>query len=285
MRGLMKSEVRSNRRTKLVNLIEYNCLAAIYLCGLLKNYSVEIIRCVNEGNIALQGPSKPFFLIDAESLPIRLPDCVHWVSYSFPGAKILVIGTEPQVDDMCELIRIGMHGIISPKEIGKINSAIESVMSDHLWVRHESLEQFARYSAVQAAPVKGRRQSIITQQESRIVTLLQQKYSNKEIGAVLGITERTVKFHVANIYQKVGAHDRSSALDLLRRANLCSSAFPDHLAQFTEAVHPVRAHGMELVSTQPAKAPKPSQSTLLRQATTDGTVRGSAKASIADGGV
>lgn len=206
---------------KPVYLIEYNSLAGKYLSGLLKpNYAVKIIQCCNDGHIALQCLCNSLFLIDAESLPIRLLDCVHWISYSFREARILVIGTEPRLDDICELIQIGMHGIVSPKKINEINTAIESVMSDRLWIRHEILEQFARYSSARATTPRGRHQSILTPRESRIVTLLQQKYSNKEIGVALEITERTVKFHLANIFQKVGAHDRSSALDLLLRANL-----------------------------------------------------------------
>lgn len=217
----MNPGIKRNQSPKPVYLIEYNYLAGKYLCGLLKsNYDVKIIQCCNDGHIALQCPSHSLFLIDAESLPIRLPDCVHWVSYSFREARILVIGAEPHVDEICELIRMGMRGIISPKKIREINPAMESVMSDHLWIRPEILEQFARLSAALTTTPRGQHRSILTPQESRIVTLLQQKYSNKEIGVALDITERTVKFHLANVFQKVGAHDRSSALDLLLRANL-----------------------------------------------------------------
>lgn len=216
---VVNSELKRKQKPKSVYLIEYNCLAGKYLCDLLKpNYVAKIIRCYHDGNIAVQCRSNSVFLIDGESLPIRLSVCVHWVSCSFREARILVIGTEPNVDDMCELIRIGMHGIISPREISKVKPAIESVMSDHLWIRHEILERFARYSP--AATLRGRNHSILTPQEGRIVAFLQQKYSNKEIGGALGITERTVKFHLANIFDKVGAHDRSSALDLLLRASL-----------------------------------------------------------------
>jgi DNA-binding CsgD family transcriptional regulator len=207
---VVNSELKRKQKPKSVYLIEYNCLAGKYLRDLLKpNYAVKIIRCSHDGNIVVQCRSNSFFLIDAESLPIRLPVCVHWISCSFREARILVIGTEPNV---------GMHGIISPREISKINTAIESVMSDHLWIRHEILERFARYSP--AATLRRRNHSILTPQEGRIVAFLQQKYSNKEIGGALGITERTVKFHLANILHKVGAHDRSSALDLLLRASL-----------------------------------------------------------------
>jgi DNA-binding NarL/FixJ family response regulator len=40
--------------------------------------------------------------------------------------------------------------------------------------------------------------------------------SNKEIGNNLGITERTVKFHVGNVLAKLGVQDRHSAAKMAR---------------------------------------------------------------------
>jgi DNA-binding CsgD family transcriptional regulator len=52
--------------------------------------------------------------------------------------------------------------------------------------------------------------------EAEVVPMLSAGLSNKEIGDKLGISERTVKFHVANVFAKVGAHDRRSAAELAR---------------------------------------------------------------------
>jgi len=217
----MTSEMSVKASPKPVYLIEYNHLAGIYLRNLLKpNYAVHIIRCCSDNQIRLECSSDSLVIIDAESLPFRLSECVHWVSSSFHGARILVIGREATVDDICDLIWIGMHGIISPEAISEIHSAIESVGSGHPWIRQEILEKFVCYSSVLAETLRRRHHSIITAQESRVISLLRKKYSNKEIGAALAITERTVKFHLANIFEKVGAHDRSSALDLILRGDL-----------------------------------------------------------------
>jgi DNA-binding NarL/FixJ family response regulator len=35
--------------------------------------------------------------------------------------------------------------------------------------------------------------------------------ANKQIGRALGITERTVKVHLTNIYRRIGVTDRTSA--------------------------------------------------------------------------
>jgi DNA-binding NarL/FixJ family response regulator len=55
-----------------------------------------------------------------------------------------------------------------------------------------------------------------TQREKLVVDLLQHRLSNKEIGTVLKISERTVRFHLANIFSKLGVNDRYSVVDLAR---------------------------------------------------------------------
>ena len=52
---------------------------------------------------------------------------------------------------------------------------------------------------------------ILTAREGLIIGLLQRRLSNKEIGAALGISENTVKFHLSNIYRKLGVANRTQA--------------------------------------------------------------------------
>lgn len=56
----------------------------------------------------------------------------------------------------------------------------------------------------------------LSPRQERTLQLLLKKMSNKEIGCALGISERTVKFHLANIYRKCGIHDRHVVTELVR---------------------------------------------------------------------
>ena len=54
----------------------------------------------------------------------------------------------------------------------------------------------------------------LTGRELEVLQHLAQGLANKQIGAALGISEHTVKFHVASIYSKLGAANRAEAVRL-----------------------------------------------------------------------
>lgn len=54
----------------------------------------------------------------------------------------------------------------------------------------------------------------LTEREMQVLQHLAQGLANKQIGQALGISEHTVKFHVAAIYHKLGAANRAEAVRL-----------------------------------------------------------------------
>ena len=52
----------------------------------------------------------------------------------------------------------------------------------------------------------------LTKQEVQVSLGVSRGYSNKEIGTRLHITEQTVKFHLTNIYKKMGIKSRAQLI-------------------------------------------------------------------------
>jgi len=52
----------------------------------------------------------------------------------------------------------------------------------------------------------------LTRRQHEILELLVQGKSNRDIAAVLDLSENTVKVHVAGVFQKLGVHSRTAAL-------------------------------------------------------------------------
>ena len=60
----------------------------------------------------------------------------------------------------------------------------------------------------------------LTTREAQVLELLADGLSNKEIAARLGVSDETVKFHLAAIFGKLGASNRTDAVRLALRRGL-----------------------------------------------------------------
>lgn len=60
----------------------------------------------------------------------------------------------------------------------------------------------------------------LTERERQVLGLLAEGLSNKTIAGRLGISDQTVKFHVASISGKLGAHNRTEAVRVAVRQGL-----------------------------------------------------------------
>jgi two-component system NarL family response regulator len=60
----------------------------------------------------------------------------------------------------------------------------------------------------------------LTTREIEVLELISQGLRNKEVGAMLGITEGTVQIHVKNIFAKLGVNDRTGAVQVAVRRGL-----------------------------------------------------------------
>jgi DNA-binding NarL/FixJ family response regulator len=62
----------------------------------------------------------------------------------------------------------------------------------------------------------------LTPRERAVLEQLARGLGNKQIGAALGISERTVKFHVSSVFAKLGAGNRTEAVTRAAQAGLIS---------------------------------------------------------------
>jgi len=62
----------------------------------------------------------------------------------------------------------------------------------------------------------------LTPREREVLQALARGLGNKQIAAQLGVSERTVKFHVSSLFEKLGAGNRTEAVTIAARAGLVS---------------------------------------------------------------
>jgi DNA-binding NarL/FixJ family response regulator len=145
------------------------------------------------------------FVIDRGTLPVPLVPYLFQIQVQHSSARILVIDQDFDKEELTLLLSAGVHGVLTYDEIdGKLVRTIYTLASGHLGIPQEILEDYV----VQSVVHRQKKRRLFTTQEQRIVELVKQRLSNKEIAAVLQISESTVKFHLSNIFGKLGVRTR-----------------------------------------------------------------------------
>jgi DNA-binding CsgD family transcriptional regulator len=107
----------------------------------------------------------------------------------------------------------------------RVREALESA-GIQVIAEGESVDELAEHRAdVVVIHANGTRdddgvQEAMTAREQEVLELLAEGLSNRRTAERLGISEHTVKFHVASIYGKLGAASRAEAIRLAARRGL-----------------------------------------------------------------
>jgi DNA-binding NarL/FixJ family response regulator len=138
---------------------------------------------------------------DVVLLDLELPGMSGLDAIQQFRAAVLVLTAYDAEEDVERAIRAGAKGyLLKGASLEEIERAI------HTLARGESYID-PRVSSRMIAP---RRR--LTSREREVLRLVASGKSNKEIAAKLRITERTAKFHVTAILNKLGAENRAQAV-------------------------------------------------------------------------
>lgn len=102
-----------------------------------------------------------------------------------------------------ESVRLGAHGVVmKTSAIDVLIKSIRVVMDGQYWLDRSTLAEIVR------TPTPSDTKFGLTDRELQLVGLISAGGSNKEIAETLGITEATVKRHLANVFDKTGVSTR-----------------------------------------------------------------------------
>jgi DNA-binding NarL/FixJ family response regulator len=184
------------------------------LVGLLEPEGCEIVGCVRNGGqvLPLVGRVQP----DAVLLEFDLPqldgvEVIKRLRDSYPEVVSIVLALDHRAARVEEALAAGANAYIS--------KAIEPALLGREIRR--ALEQ--RIASPVGIPETLKREGLaaqLTEREIDILRLVAEGKSNGQIGRRLFVTEQTVKFHLTNIYRKIGVANRTEAALFARRQGL-----------------------------------------------------------------
>jgi len=126
-----------------------------------------------------------------------------------PDLRIIVTGSGIDEETVLKAIASGAKGYVdeaaSPAEFVQ---AIRVVNDGSVWAPRHVLSMFIERVSSSPGRIFPAGRVTFTEREKEVLEMLVAGRSNKEIGAALGIEERTVKAHVAKLMRKVGVQNR-----------------------------------------------------------------------------
>ena len=129
-------------------------------------------------------------------------DAMTAILGEFPDARIVVLTTYTGDVQALRALKAGARAYLLKNSLHKeLLDVIRAVHAGRKTLSPEVSFQLAEHSAEES----------LTPAEVRVLSLIAEGKSNKEIAAVLSVTEDAVKGQVRSILSKLGANDRTHA--------------------------------------------------------------------------
>lgn len=147
---------------------------------------------------------------DVTLLDVRMPDlngveALEDILAARPKARVVMLTTSDVQEDVYRSIEAGALGYVQKEApVEEIVRAIRSAMSGEVYMSDEIRRIYETRKGA-----KG-----LTPREAEVLNAAADGLGNREIGARLGISENSVKMHLKRIFYKLGADDRTEAVNL-----------------------------------------------------------------------
>ncbi len=191
--------------------------------GLRRDPSIQVVG--ETGTLAAAVSECARLKPDVLLLDIGLPDgsgleACRQILQRQPGLRVVVLTGSATDHHVHEAILAGAHGYLR-KEIDPeaLAQAIVDVADGKSIFDSDSTAHALRLVRAQAAPTVAESLDLLSLQERRVLALVAEGQTNKEIGASLGLSENTVKNYLGNVFEKLQVKRRSQAASIYVQAN------------------------------------------------------------------
>lgn len=155
-------------------------------------------------------------LLDIDLRGINLTKILQLLKKNKNAKVILIVDNDYNENTLISAIRSGVRGyLLKNTESKHLTKAIKSVNDGELWVERKMMVKVLEaFSSSPKMKGKKRKSAVyeLTETETKIVKLVLNGLSNRDIAKDLYISEKTVKFHLYKIFKKLSVKNRSALI-------------------------------------------------------------------------
>jgi len=219
-----------------VLLVDDNRLMLEGLQNLLEVHNIEVAGLATNGQEAVDMTRqlKP----DVILMDIRMPHCdgltaTRLIKAEMPEARIIILTTSTEDQDLFEAVKSGACGyLLKSMDSDELVEALEQVQQGtppfSPGLAAKLLGEFARISnpAPEISPAKREVNTNITpnselnERQIDVLKLVSEGLSYKEVGSRLNLSPRTIKYHMAEIMDRLHLDNRAQVLSYAGRMGL-----------------------------------------------------------------
>ena len=147
---------------------------------------------------------------DVTLMDLRMPDmdgvqATQAIRKEFPEARIIALTSYDGDQDIYRALEAGVRGYMLKEMVHTdVLRAIRTVHAGKRLMPHEVAQRLSEYFP----------QVALTPREVEVLGFVARGLANKEIATKLGTASGTIKMHVQNILEKLGAADRTHAVTI-----------------------------------------------------------------------
>jgi len=176
-----------------------------------------------QSHAAPQNVQPSLFVVDESSLGSDLINSVRLLRALHPGARFLVLLAPDRSgpDELLRLMFAGVEGALRVVDTWweHLADACDTVLRGSFWFPRDVIAKYVKHTNLILSDQFSRCR-ILTPRETQVLQLMLRRLSNKEIGDLLGVSERTARFHVSNIFAKLHVCGRAELFSAAQFPNL-----------------------------------------------------------------
>jgi len=203
-----------------VLLVDDHRLLLEGLSTLLAAHGVQVVGMAYDGlqAISLAQTLQP----DVILMDIRMPGCdgleaTRRIKAVMPQVKIVILTTSDEDRDLFEAVKSGASGYLlksmdADELVVCLEQAQEGIPPFSPGLAAKIVAEFARQEKSSQPGAEPAATSPLTPRQREVLALVAQGYSYKEAGAKLGLSPRTIKYHMAEIMEQLHLEHRAQVL-------------------------------------------------------------------------